>query len=680
VNEQLNGKQIDLVSMTTANESLQAESRDLKASLEVLETRSKQITEDNKKLEEDILNASKNCGDSAGQMTHLNEELQSKNKEMNLLREQESILTAESNKLVQQLEDYKEKSEKETATLNKEKDDEINKLEETLRKVEENTKQLKGLNDEMEDKAHKLELELQQSNSEMTMLTEENHSKEESLRKVSCELEGAREEVCTLKHVQEELEKATNEVVQLTMSNKEKENHLAEVFLQLEASKEKALTVNNEMQQTSESTQKELHERNNYVQELRLENESLRTNNETLTQSEDSLCTQLETSQNEKSSLTEQLNVTQQELHRIQEEKHKLLTEKDNVSSKHENFIEKSDQINREKEQLENEKNNLEKQKDELENKCLKLSEELQVIIKQHGEDKNGSQNELNERYQEVDELQKQTISLQNEIEEMKNYYRNMEQENEQLNEQRQEVVQRRKSLEDKVEIFNKMEQEMGAANRSMQDQLKFTVEREESTRLNKQTECSNLQIQVNEFIAKITVLENNNSLLQFELDELQQKNAVLMSTQNKKLSKKSSNSTEHDYLRDEVESLKCVNVEKDQEVEFLNSIIVDLQKKNKEQKDKIDILAYGDDIHELNGNGNHLNDDVSPVKSNIRIRMFCDICDLFDLHDTEDCPQQSNDFGGSLNNGKRGLERPYCVICETFGHTADNCDEEEMF
>ena len=45
--------------------------------------------------------------------------------------------------------------------------------------------------------------ELQQSNSEMTMLTEENHSKEESLRKVSCELEGAREEVCTLKHVQE---------------------------------------------------------------------------------------------------------------------------------------------------------------------------------------------------------------------------------------------------------------------------------------------------------------------------------------------------------------------------------------------------------------------------------------------------------------------------------------------
>ena len=47
-------------------------------------------------------------------------------------------------------------------------------------------------------------------------------------------------------------------------------------------------------------------------------------------------------------------------------------------------------------------------------------------------------------------------------------------------------------------------------------------------------------------------------------------------------------------------------------------------------------------------------------------MRMFCDICDLFDLHDTEDCPQQSNDFGGSQHHGKRGEQRPYCVICES--------------
>lgn len=58
----------------------------------------------------------------------------------------------------------------------------------------------------------------------------------------------------------------------------------------------------------------------------------------------------------------------------------------------------------------------------------------------------------------------------------------------------------------------------MSAENARLQEQLKQTIERESSNRLTKDTECANLQIQVKEFISRITVLENNNSLLQFEV------------------------------------------------------------------------------------------------------------------------------------------------------------------
>lgn len=55
-----------------------------------------------------------------------------------------------------------------------------------------------------------------------------------------------------------------------------------------------------------------------------------------------------------------------------------------------------------------------------------------------------------------------------------------------------------------------------------------------------------------------------------------------------------------------------------------------------------------------------------SPVKPGLRVRVFCDICDVFDLHDTEDCPKQSNETGGSQHHGVRGEERVYCTACES--------------
>ena len=62
------------------------------------------------------------------------------------------------------------------------------------------------------------------------------------------------------------------------------------------------------------------------------------------------------------------------------------------------------------------------------------------------------------------------------------------------------------------------MEAAMAAEKASLHEQLRVSAEVESSNRIAKETECSNLQTQVKQLMSKIQVLENNNSLLQFEV------------------------------------------------------------------------------------------------------------------------------------------------------------------
>ena len=67
-------------------------------------------------------------------------------------------------------------------------------------------------------------------------------------------------------------------------------------------------------------------------------------------------------------------------------------------------------------------------------------------------------------------------------------------------------------------------------------------------------------------------------------------------------------------------------------------------------------------------------------------IRKYCDICELFDGHDTEDCPQQTSVMSNGMEPGHtynaigRHEVRPYCNLCEQFGHLQEACQENETF
>ncbi|XP_068629873.1 restin homolog isoform X2 [Battus philenor] len=106
-----------------------------------------------------------------------------------------------------------------------------------------------------------------------------------------------------------------------------------------------------------------------------------------------------------------------------------------------------------------------------------------------------------------------------------------------------------------------------------------------------------------------------------------------------------------------------------DGQVSFLNSVIVDMQRKNEQLMARVQALEGGTVPSEpplFNG------------RKTRAPRLFCDICDEFDAHDTEDCPRQSATPPPPARVPPP--PRPYCDICEVFGHATENCDEEETF
>ncbi|CAO2629615.1 CAP-Gly domain-containing linker protein 1 [Lemmus lemmus] len=155
---------------------------------------------------------------------------------------------------------------------------------------------------------------------------------------------------------------------------------------------------------------------------------------------------------------------------------------------------------------------------------------------------------------------------------------------------------------------------------------------------------------------------------------ELKVKNLELQLKENKRQLSSSSGNTDTQAEEDERAQ--------ESQIDFLNSVIVDLQRKNQDLKMKVEMMSEA----ALNGNGDDLNSydsDDQEKQSKKKPRLFCDICDCFDLHDTEDCPTQtqvSEDPPHSTHHGSRSEERPYCEICEMFGHWATNCNDDETF
>ncbi|XP_035381921.1 CAP-Gly domain-containing linker protein 1 isoform X2 [Electrophorus electricus] len=406
------------------------------------------------------------------------------------------------------------------------------------------------------------------------------------------------------------------------------------------------------------------------------------------------MVTQLE-AQN-KSALSKQLEVaeiaghTAQVLERLTQEKlvlqkekfadealiQELKNTKQEMESQMNNLTEQNSKYHKElqtsKEQMniENERiGSLSKEIEELKRAASEKTLAIEVMKKENAklaEELTGSQKE-GDSHQKLKEEWK---SLNNQLKDMKKRENALKSESEKEKAALQQSIQKYCAL-----IFEKDRELETLRNEvSMVHEQNAAVQTLQSSM--KSLETDKLQLQ-----ERVCTLESNLSAAQANRPENaalgKQIHSARIGKFNQKAASVNRSSSALDQMSEQKETAES-------QIEFLNSVIVDLQRKNEELKAKLENMAEA----ALNGNTTNemdSNDSLSEIKTKKKPppRLFCDICDCFDLHDTEDCPtqeQMSESPPHTTYHGSPNDERPYCDICEMFGHWTESCNDDQTF
>uniref|UniRef100_A0A3Q1CNA0 CAP-Gly domain-containing protein n=1 Tax=Amphiprion ocellaris TaxID=80972 RepID=A0A3Q1CNA0_AMPOC len=507
--------------------------------------------------------------------------------------------------------------------------------------------------------------------------------------------------------------------VQLTKMNEDlmqKERRLEELQNQLAEEKEKAAHLNEQLQLEQSHKEQELKEaRDTHQTQISSLQEKITTMEKTVKQSEN-LVEELKASQEKSLSQASELHVKELEVLQSQADKlkqdlssskdknqelEKLVSElqpyKEQVQASEASgkTAEALEQLTKEKAALMQEKSEVQSLLEELQSAKQETERQLESLKKENStyqEDLNVSKKQLcteTERTkslcQEIEDL-KEAVSVKSQslqmlqdennklTQELDNNHRDqgdlvkLKGEHSKLKKQLEEIKKSESTLKEQLD------KEKAALQQSIHKNSALISEKDQQVE-NLKSELTVLRgesASVKTLQGTIQALEQDKANLQDRIQRLEKDQAAGPDTINK-----SSGDAVLDQLREDKETAES-------QIDFLNSVIVDLQRKNEELKDKLEKMAAA----ALNGNNpseldNYDSHDKQPTKKKPPPRLFCDICDCFDLHDTEDCPtqmQMPDSPPHTTYHGNKGEERPYCDICEVFGHWTDSCNDDQTF
>ncbi|XP_063753394.1 CAP-Gly domain-containing linker protein 1 isoform X4 [Eleginops maclovinus] len=628
-------------------------------------------------------------------VSDLSSQVECRQQEVLSLKQSLTTVQQEKDALEQELRGMKQKMAESTEEQTKSS----NTMQETLEKLSKKEEQCTSLTTESES------LRSQLSGLERKLKAADE--KLEQLSKDKCKLEN---------DISDMMKTSGDSSVQLTKMNEDlmqKERRLEELQGQLTEEKEKVAHSNEQLQQEQARKQQELKEaRDAHQSQISSLQENI-TNLEKTVKQRETLVEELKETQEKSSSQASELHA--KELGVLQSQvdtlKQELSSSKDktkeleNLVSELQTYKEQAqatevsgttaealEQLTKEKATLMQEKNEAQSLLEELRSSTQKMETQLKSLKKNNSK----YQEDLNVSKEQLCIETQRTESLCKEIEELKEAdsaktqsLQKLQDEKNKLNLELENNQNHQSDLEKLKDENSKLKKQLKQSEGTFKEQyekekatLQKSISKNSALISEKDQQVENLKSElvalrgesasVKTLQGTIEALERDKANLQDRVQRLEKDRAAGPDSINS-----SSGDEIVDQLREDKETAES-------QIEFLNSVIVDLQRKNKELKENLETMAAAS----LNGNNpseldNYDGDDKQPTKKKLPPRLFCDICDCFDLHDTEDCPtqmQMPDSPPHTTYHGTKGEERAYCNICEIFGHWTESCTDDQTF
>ncbi|XP_041344405.1 CAP-Gly domain-containing linker protein 1 isoform X6 [Pyrgilauda ruficollis] len=638
-------------------------------------------------------------GDGISQASNLAKELQGKEQKLLDFEKNLSAVNQVKDSLEKELQVLKEKF----TSAADEAENVQQAMQETVKKLNQKEEQFALMSSELE--------QLKSSLTEMERKLREREEREQQLMEAKAKLEN---------DIAEIMKSSGDSSAQLTRMNDElrlKERQLEQIQLELTKANEKAAQLEENVEQTTQKAEQSQQET------LKIHQAELKTLQDHLTD----MKKQIESSQHQYKDLQAKHEKEMSELVAkhdadIQGFKQNLLDAEEALKSaqrKNSELEAQAEELQKQAEQarvakladdvfqaveqVTKEKDAIHKEKIEtlasLENSRQtnqKLQNELDMLKQnnlKNEEELNKSKELLNLENKKVEELKKEFEALKLAAAHKSQQLEALQEENvklaEELGRSRDEVSSHHHKLEEERSVLNNQLLEM----KKRESTLKKEIDEERASLQKSINVTSALITQKDEELEKlrheITVLRGENAsaktlqsvVKSLESDKLKLEEKVknleqkLKENNEQPLAVMSPSGDAATLLQEEIAR------EKQGEIDFLNSVIVDLQRRNEELNLKIQRMCEA----ALNGNEEEINnyDSEEESLSKKKPRLFCDICGCFDLHDTEDCPTQAQALEEpphSAHHGSRREERPYCDTCEVFGHWTADCNDDETF
>ncbi|XP_056103332.1 CAP-Gly domain-containing linker protein 1 isoform X3 [Rhinichthys klamathensis goyatoka] len=746
--EELRNKDEQCTSLSAELQDVKNQFAGVQRNLKANEERCLQLTKDKTKLENDIMDMSKSSGDSSAVITKLNEEINRKERTLEelqkqLAEEREKAAQAEESRSQAQVQ-----AEKEAKILTQRHEAELSNLQDKIKLLEKSAEDNQAKAKDMDALGEKALADAVENHSkEMRKLHGEFEKVQQELRvsqDESLELRKQIEELITCKEkaaasekaertAQASLEQLTQDNLQLQKDKSETEalvTQLKNLMQEMQGKLDALTKQNSDYQENVSSGSQKISSLSKEIEELKQAAAEKSQAVDALRNEKDKLTMDLASSHKDSNillnlkkecdSLNDQLKEMKmrESTSRSESEKEKAALQQSLQTQTA--FITEKD---KELDSLRNELDALIKQNSEYQENVSSGSQTISSLSKEIEELKQAAA----EKSQAVDALRNEKDKLTMDLASShkdSNILLNLKKECDNLNDQLKEMKMRESTL------TKETEKEKAALQESLQTQSALVSEKDkelDSLRNELKKERDGLNSQLKKLKMRESTLtketEKEKEALQQslqtqsalisekdkELDSLRNEIAGLRDTTQALQSNLKSHKSENTQLQERLKALERSRADvqvtgkgddgsddsalkiwreakenAEHQVEFLNTVIVDLQRKNEDLKSKLEKMAEA----ALNGNGatemdTHNSHAETAIKKKPPPRLFCDICDCFDQHDTEDCPTQDQMLDSpphTTYHGSPSDERPYCDICEVFGHWTESCNDDQTF